>query len=609
MSTKIQLLDQKTIGQIAAGEVIERPASVVKEFLENSLDAGATQIIIRIESGGLNLIEIQDNGHGIPKSELELAITRHATSKIHSFEDIFETASFGFRGEALASVAEVSEFCLASKPIDSDESSQIKVSHGERIGVEAANLQSGTLVSVRDLFAQIPVRRKYMKSARYEASQVLAMVLPMALFNLDVDISLYSDKKLLLSSVGITDIEPLLLEYLDSKLSGKMIPVDDVVNGLRVKGWVSDPSIHFANRNKQFLAINQRFIKNALLQRAITQVYQDLIPPGRFASVVLSISVPSTDVDVNIHPRKMDVAFSDSQFLFSTLHRVLKPLFQRRPVPDHLVSASRPTFEINQDHQSNQIETPSFQNTAYQDRSINTNQASPSVESMINQRPKMQFHLSEIPSKETEPKEAPKPVNQSMDLQSLDLESVSFLQVFDAFLAVKYQDHFYLIDQHALHERILFEQFKNSDLNRSDIQPLLIPETVTLSAAETVLLTDLIPSLRDLGIQIDVSSNHIASITAIPVQLMRCKVSSWLELLLADCLDAGSAVSILQDIPALQMKACKAAIKAGQRLEESEVRALLQQYFQSPSNYTCPHGRPLALRYDRIELDKLFDRR
>jgi DNA mismatch repair protein MutL len=592
--TKIKALDTVTINKIAAGEVIDRPASIVKELIENSLDAGATFIKIHIEDGGKKLIQISDNGCGISKEDLPLAPLRHTTSKISSLEDLYNATSFGFRGEALASISHAANVKITSKEEPSP-AYQITVKEDYISTPEQTHATKGTTIRVCDLFEDIPVRRKFLKTNQTELSYITDYVLQFILLRPDIDFLLTSHNKEVLNSVGISSQKALLVNQFTKDLKNHLIKVDEVVGPLSVRGYITDPNLTFSNRQKQYFSVNNRLVNNPTLKKAVEQSYRDIIVPKRFPLLALSIELESETLDVNIHPQKTDVKFLNPGFVFDALKKGIRLALQKHQLSD-AASPSPYTYQPTIAQPSQALYTPpsSVQKTVMPSnevRSINTDRSwiYPDKPPTLPETTIAMTTLSEPQLNE-------------------NLVEGTYFQVCDTYIIIKGVDAIWMMDQHAVHERVLYEKFKEESAKDQTRQVLLISEVIELSPELFQIYEENEHVFSELNFITEAFGENQITIREIPNSF----TSVNLHYLIPDILEQlreepGSSHDIsFEKKERLQMKACKAAIKAGKKLHSEEVKALVTDFLRSPSNYTCPHGRPLYIQMNKSKLEKLF---
>ncbi len=592
---KIHRLDLITVTQIAAGEVIDRPASAVKELIENSLDAGATKITIAIQHGGKTLIRVTDNGGGIDPEDLPLAPLAHTTSKITTFDDIYSASTFGFRGEALASMAHVGVLEILSKTPDAG-AFQIIAVNDQVTAATPTSHPNGTSILVKGLFRSLPVRQKFLKSDSTEQSYIYETVQQFALVRPDVDFVLENEEKTLISTIGVSDIAVLVEQWAGRVVRGKLLLIDETIGGVRVQGVVTDPTVTFGSRQYQVTSVNGRLIKNPILLKAIQHCFADLVPQKRFSVAILQITVLTGDVDVNVHPQKMDVKFVKPASVFEAIQKVLRSAIQG----SHLAGFSVPN-PARADFGFGFAATLVPQRVGYvEELPLNRWTSMPErvPQAAVSAWTSTLSALAEIPKFAVATQERPP-------------ERYPYFHVFETYLVIHAPDGVWILDQHAVHERVLYEKFKADRVLDSDgaIQPLLISEVVSLTPAEFAVWEEMRPVFAEMGIETEAFGSLEIAIRSVP---MAFRTVNWAEFI-SNTLDSFRSGNpdltnpIAKD--AIQMKACKAAIKAGHRLKPEEVDALIDAFCTAPSNFTCPHGRPLFVKLDQVGLEKMFDRR
>ena len=593
---KIHALDSITIHKIAAGEVIDRPASIVKELIENSLDSGATRIIVEAHNGGKLYLKVTDNGCGISKEDLPLAPLPHTTSKLTSIEELSTLSSFGFRGEALASICHVADLTITSKT----QPDQAYVIHAHQNHISDPQLtahQDGTSIEVKDLFFNIPVRQKFLKSDATEISYIYDVVLQAALIIPEVEFVLSHNGKELINSTGLSTHVHRITKFFGKEFAPKLLPFDVVINTVRFQGVLGDPTLTFSNRSKQVLSVNKRLIKSALLQKAIQLGFKDLIPSDRFPLMILDISLDASLVDVNIHPQKQEVKFLETGRVFEAIPKVIHQCFNQHlsppppeksslPINNFAYISSPSTMGINPlgamtHHVSEPYTAPTYTYPTFQaaDFSPKTNTA------------------SALFSPET--------------FREVQAETFEYLQVYDTYLIVKTGQGTWILDQHAVHERVLYEKFKTqSRATHPPIQPLLISEVVDLTPDLFEIYKQEKEKLDNLGIETEEFGLQQVIIRGVPEVFTQTDMREWILSFLGQFKEGSlTPDKILLQKDDLQMMACKAAIKAGKKMSLAETKALIQDFLLSPSHYTCPHGRPLFIPLGKTELEKLFLRR
>jgi DNA mismatch repair protein MutL len=604
----IYQLPPSVVNQIAAGEVIERPASVVKELMENSLDAGATRVDVAVEQGGLELIRVSDNGRGIPAEEFPLAVASHATSKIRDANDLFRVGTLGFRGEALASIAAVSRLSLRSRAQDAATGAELEVVGGVASEVTPCGLPPGTTLEIANLFFNTPVRRKFLKSAQTEMGHISEAFTRLALAHPHLHFTLrHNDRLVHELPAGEEWLERIRRVY-GQELTDALLWVESTEGEIELAGYVAEPSQSRANARMQYLFLNGRFIRDRSLQHALAEAYRGLMLTGRQPITFLSLKMPPDVVDVNVHPTKLEVRFQDGGRIYSQLLGTLRTKFltsdltaRLQPVGAGAVPApSAPWEQAEFGGAGAAIETLRGNGHAaaelFAPWSAHDAASSAPLEITLLDRPNFA---------------APPP--HATPAPAWDRESqagVPAMQIHNRYLITENGDGLVVIDQHALHERILYEQLKRRILaGPLESQRLLVPEPVDLSAAEAALALEHAETLEQLGLEVQPFGGDTVLVLSQPVLLARHKVRDLLREVL-EKVQAGGRSPERRDLldELLHMMSCKAAVKAGDRLAAAEIQALLRQRHLVEDAHHCPHGRPTALFFTREELDRQFKR-
>ena len=613
-------LDSVTVNKIAAGEVVERPLSVVKELVENSLDAGASHIRVNLEKGGIDLIQVSDNGSGMPKEDLPLSVEPHATSKIKGFDDIYDIYSFGFRGEALASIAHIADVRIESKYKASKQAYSIMANPDTVSTPEPCALHEGTCICVEQLFSYVPVRKKQLKSPATETANTLRYVSQLAFWYPEVDFELVADGEMRFSSVGIKKRDQLCLKQFGLELKDFLIDIPKVpiaagLEGVFIEGMVTSPTKTFPNRQKQCFAVNGRPTNHAVFRVAINQVFGPLIPAGRHPLVYLNLILPAQDVDVNIHPRKLEVALHNQaliyKFLPGSLRAQLSSGFVQESdvsqvISNHNFVSSKPSLQADQFGLESCVDEPDSVKPFVTNKPERVLEDEYQVKHSFSARepflkPKLteKAFLSESLT-DTIPKAL-------FDPKQLGSEKAfSYLQVFNTYIVLSSPQGLWILDQHAVHEKILYETFCDV-LSQQKATQSVMSCVVDLNASQAQLLEEKIDQFKSLGLDFLSLPSYQVQITQIPVVLYGVDISTWLVTLLDELLDQPEKHIVLpKQKEALQMKACKAAIKAGKVLREPEVRQLISDFLKTPERFTCPHGRPLYQHFSKEKLERLF---
>lgn len=646
---RIRQLPTEVINQIAAGEVIERPASIVKELVENSLDALATSIEVDIERGGIDLVRVTDDGEGMSPEDLPLAVTSHATSKIGSSDDLFRIRTMGFRGEALASIASVSQFRIRSRTAAADMAHEMVATgreHNEEPRPTAG--APGTMVEIRDLFFNTPVRRKFLKTVSTEFGHICEQFTRIALANPRLRVVLRHNDREVFSLPATDRLLDRLVLFHGSELAEKLIWVESEMDGIHLWGYVGHPSLSKPSRKGQYLFVNGRWIQDRALQHALGEAYRGLQMVGRYPISYLFLEIPPELVDVNVHPTKSEVRFEDGSRLYRQLLSTIRTRFlsldfespARLPKPGDAPAEGRGEnlLEVDlgpEDKQRKiQAEFAAWATTALAnlpapaaDEEIIEGQWHP-VMPRATPVPGQAFQSSsdDVSHTNIEGSSDNPPLNTDGDhalpsdihrnpapaVKTSHLGSASnsrVMQVLDTYLVLETEKGLTLIDQHALHERIMYEHLRTRALSGAvEIQRLLAPEPIELTAKEAALLLANQEVLRQTGYVLEEFGRNTVLLAGYPAMLARADHHALLRDIADGLSESGppSRRDLLDRL--LHMMSCKAAIKAGQRLSDEEIQSLVAQRHLVDDAHHCPHGRPTALFLSRDQLDRQFGR-
>ena len=604
----IQPLSDQLISQIAAGEVVERPSAVVKELLENALDAGATTINIRLEQGGVKRIAITDNGRGIAPEQLPLALARHATSKINSLNELENVATLGFRGEALASIASVSQLTLTSRTADAQHAWEICGVQGsdQKNTVAPSSGSQGTTVDVQDLYFNTPARRKFLKTEQTEFGHCAEVVRRIALSRPDVAFSLTHNGKTV-DHWSVNDIAKRSAHILGSEFSGARLPLEESAGPLHLHGFIGLPTASKARGDAQYFYVNGRFVRDKLLTHAVRSAYQDVLHGDRYPSYVISLDLDPALVDVNVHPSKIEVRFRDSravhQFVFHAVSRALAQTsataFGAVPSPTPAPSGALPWLR---DAQQTTF-APQFQ------QQYGVAQTTANYGALFNTDTAVTDGSNNYSSGAS-----PLPVFNGAAAQTMSDEEFplgfALAQLHGIFILAQNTKGLALVDMHAAHERILYEQLKNAlDDNAMQVQPLLIPITFYADDVEVGTAEDSKETLQSLGFDIAVMSPTTLAIRAVPTLLRNADAQSLARDVLRDVREyGGSRVLVERRNELLGTLACHTAVRANRMLTVPEMNALLRQMEATERADQCNHGRPTWVQLGLSDLDKLFER-
>lgn len=602
---KIYVLDEATINKIAAGEVIEKPASIVKELIENSIDAGATAISIEIQEGGKAYINVSDNGCGILKEDMEHVFFRHATSKIRSSNDLQGILTLGFRGEAMASIAAVSEVELKTKAEEDASGSLVIIKGGKLIENTDIGYPTGTSVNVRNLFFNTPARLKFLKSDTSEQGAIVDIVEKLALSNTGISMKLTVNNKVVLHTPGNGDLLSVILCIYGKNIAKAMLPIEYSNDIISIEGYIGKPEVAKGNSTYMTFSINKRYIKSRMMAEAMKQAYKTLLMNNRYPFSVINIDIKSDMIDVNVHPTKQEIKFSDDRAIFNTLYIAIKNcLNNNRLIFESFVDASEPqeALPIGYENTSSEAITAFEKKNTYEPSKVQYDQLSfekkseaPGIEGF-----QKQFNYD----RKTEAPEIHDEIKQKQHTLSINIIG----QLFGTYVLGQQEDTFYLIDQHAAHERIMFEYIKEKYNTKSiSMQELLMPIVIELSPAEKLLYTENSLIFQNLGFEIEWFGENTLAIRAIPIIMGEPCTGEFFSNILDSLKESAASVASPLEKIVISM-ACKNAIKAGDSITPEETRELIERLMKTNQPYTCPHGRPTIITMSKYELEKKFKR-
>jgi DNA mismatch repair protein MutL len=607
----IQALPDQLISQIAAGEVIERPSAVVKELLENALDAGATSITVRLEQGGIKRIAITDNGRGIAPEQLPLALTRHATSKIASLSDLENVATLGFRGEALASIASVSQLTLTTRTADAPHAWEI--SGSQHATVTPASGAVGTTIDVQDLYFNTPARRKFLKTEQTEYGHCAEVVRRIALARPDVAFSLSHNGKTI-DHWNTGEFAKRSAHILGDEFAQARLPVDETAGPLHIHGFVGLPTASKARGDSQYFYVNGRFVRDKLLVHAVRAAYQDVLHGDRFPSYALALDLDPALVDVNVHPSKIEVRFRDSravhQFVFHAVSRALAQTsataFGATPIPQAAPSSTLPWVANKPEHVNTPLPFPTAR-PAFSGGSGVTQSLSDYGNFFRSDAPQNTTPQTSAAATPRAESHANSPAAAPLPTGEFPL-GFAVAQIHGIYVLAQNTKGLVIVDMHAAHERILYEQLKDAlDDNTMFVQPLLIPVTFYADAVEVGAAEEHQETLSALGFDIAVMSPTTLAVRAIPALLKNADAQSLARDVLRDVREfGGSRVLLERRNELLGTLACHTAVRANRTLTIPEMNALLRQMETTERSDQCNHGRPTWTQLAISDLDKLF---
>ncbi|MDD2480966.1 MAG: DNA mismatch repair endonuclease MutL [Lutispora sp.] len=580
---KIILLDEDTINKIAAGEVVDRPASVVKELVENSIDAEATSITIEVKEGGKSLISISDNGLGIMKDDLPHVFERHATSKIKDIDDLIKIRTLGFRGEAMSSIAAVADIELESQSGNDILGSNLLIKAGKIIENKDISSSIGTSIKVKNLFYNTPARLKFLKSDRTELNYISDTVEKIAFSNTHVAIKYIVDDKVIFHTPGNGDLLSVIQCIFGIKAAKMMLPVTYSNELLSIDGYIAKPEFSKGNSTYIIFSINNRMVRNNMLKEAVKTAYKSLLMNNRFPVAILNISIEPDKIDVNVHPTKAEVKFSDNKSIFNLIYYSLTQVLTSNETPYTESFKDKNSFGVKEIHNLNDVK-------------YDTMNMLPAIEKALG--------VTEIFSKNA---------NDGMLINKTEKRYVSSSgliigQIFNTYIIYQKDDTFMMIDQHAAHERIIYEELMiRSKQKNIDQQPLLMPIIIELTPKEKNLVEAGIDILNQLGFDIEFFGENSLAVRQVPIILGQPCSGAMISELLDTINEYRKDFSAIYGKTIIQM-ACKSAIKAGESLTNKEIEELITKLFNTEQPYTCPHGRPTVITLGKNEIEKKFKR-
>ncbi|MBC7765356.1 MAG: DNA mismatch repair endonuclease MutL [Hyphomonadaceae bacterium] len=612
----ICLLDMKIANMIAAGEVVERPASVIKELIENSLDAGATHITVEIKNGGISLMRVTDDGCGIPPIEASLAFERHATSKIATASDLEQIASLGFRGEALSSIAAVSHVELFTKTADSECGAHVILEGGKTLKNEGVGCPNGTTIVVKNLFYNTPARMKFLKKDATEAGVVADVVGKLMLGNPHVSFRFLNNGKEMYFSNGDGALLNGLVNVWGSAFRHAMLPIDSKQDGIHVTGLTGKTDAARANRTFQNIYINGRIVRSRTISMAVEEAYRNMLTVGRFPAFVLQLAINPMLVDVNVHPTKMEVKFSEERKVYQAVFWAIKSAMQIvQVIPE--MTVKRPTFlqAVAEGTWVQQAFKQSYQAPAPQVAPKPTiNYAVQEVQAHyeVPPQPPLQYIVEEViqPIKDVV-QETQTPYGPTVEIldetQAPPYRIVG--QVFETYVIIERAGEMLLIDQHAGHERLIYEKLVKSYQTRAIVsQLMLVPVVVDLSAEEFGVVQDNLQVFSQMGFELEEFGNHSIIVRQTPIPLQEEALKTLVCELVSAFMANSQALTTQTELAMLYTIACKAAVKANRQLHGTEMAQLVQDLFAMPNINTCPHGRPIMLSLTKYQIEKEFKR-
>ena len=615
---KIRLLDESTIKMIAAGEIIERPASVVKELVENSLDAKASNITVEIANGGKDYIRVTDDGEGLLEDDLNIAFKRHSTSKIYNADDLYNILSFGFRGEALASISTVAKVEVLTKTQDSISGIQAFVEEGKIIDKKPIGCPKGTTMIVRDLFYNVPVRKKFLKSDKTEANHIDDILYRLALGNSHISFKYVKDNKIIFKTRK-NDIASNIYTLLGKEFHDNLFKIEYTCENFKIYGYISNNTFYRGNRKHQYLYINKRYVNNKDISNLIEEKYKSLIPVNRFPVFIIFIDIKPSLIDVNIHPTKQEVKFINHQEILEALDSAITRILNKN------LYIQKVTFN-HEENKKSQEPLPLLYEESFIDKNVKKTNLYDKQYSDKNNVIKEEVFLDRADiydSKSVKVKEKKDEISHIVYEKDSNIDvdknkkKIDFLQdvkiigvLFSTYILMEdsKSNKLLIMDQHAAHERVMYEKYKAEYTGENiAIQTLLTPEILELTSTEMDLVLDNIDTFQKLGFIVEEFGQNSIIIRGVPILFGKPQLkSSFLELI--DSLKNNVNSSYEVKIDKIMKIACTKAIKSGDKISEIEIESLIEQLKNTKNPYTCPHGRPTIIEISKKDIEKEFKR-
>ena len=634
--SSIHVLDDSTINKIAAGEVVERPASVVKELVENSIDAGATKIEVEILAGGTSFLRVTDNGKGMTEEDARLAILRHATSKIRAADDLQTIGTLGFRGEALPTIASVSRFSMKTRPQDADLGTEVAITGGKTPDIHATGTSLGTTIKVEDLFFNTPARKKFLKTNHTEAAHISDFITKLALSHPEIAFRFLSNNKMALVTPGSGNLYDAIRAIYGKTVAESLLTLafENPTEGVKISGFITKPSMLKSTRGWQTFLVNGRLIENRAIAKAIDNAYKSMVPKSGYPMVVLNLTVPPRTVDVNVHPQKSEMKFEDESMIFKAVYkatldavrpaaglglgnvaaRVESPaVHAAQPMQEamHFVPASAPSY------------TP--HPATYQPRTMYeavhhaggyVPQGTGSVSFAAAQREIAASRTTAYPvSADTTQNVAESRYGAAQNDAAIADENAQLTegailpigQVDLTYIIAQDAKNLYIVDQHAAHERILFDKF-SAQAEGIPSQPLLVHQMMTFGTDDAALIEANQELFHHLGFHLEAAGPQDYRLTEVPADVPTSEAEDIIREILTNLHDMHAASAAELRKSALATTACRAAIKAGEELSLAQMQIILDELSRTPQPFTCPHGRPTILKFSTDDMAKMFKR-
>ncbi len=629
----IVLLDDYTINKIAAGEVVDRPASIVKELVENSIDAGATQISIEIKNGGIKYIKIVDNGSGIRKDDVQIAFERHATSKIRKESDILNITSMGFRGEALASVAGIAKATIMTRHKDEEVGSKYIIEGGNELQFEDVGLNQGTTIIVENVFYNVPARYKFLKKDYTEAGYIEDIVTRLALIHPEISFKYINNSKQIISTPGDSKIETAVYSIFGRETMQNLIPVNYEYEGRKVTGVIGNPNLARNTRQNEFTYINSRFVKDKMMSKALEDAFEQSLSIGKFPFAILNVQINPAEVDVNVHPAKLEVKFQDEGVIYSTIYHGVKNAVKSY---EESISPFRNKEVIYNNSKVDSVDNKSEKIVPAWTSTINETKQISNIQDIYriakkddNEEETNQYYSYNVPqniainvNEENDNGYITNIQNTILETNILDhQEKIAEVEkakigykfvgnVFSTYIIIEINDRIYIIDQHAAHERLLYERIKDNYYSKSrETQMLLVPTLVELKNSEKELVENNKEMFENAGYIIEDFGDNGIKIAGVPNVGYDLDYKEMFLDGIDELMGATKTTKEEKEKRFLATLACKAAVKGNMKITSEEQIALLDEMMKLDNPFTCPHGRPTAYEISKYDIEKKFLRK
>lgn len=640
----IVLLDEQTINKIAAGEVVDRPASIVKELVENSIDAQATSITVEIRKGGISSIKIIDNGTGFKSDDVEMAFERHATSKIRKEEDLARITSMGFRGEALASVAAISKVLLVTKNINESVGTRVRVEGGNILSKEEYATVTGTRIEISDVFYNVPARYKFLKKDYTEAGYIEDVITRIALSNPQISFRYINNGKTIIQTSGTGNLRDTIYDIFGREIYDAVLPIDYEINDMKVIGMIGMPSISRSTRMHQFTFINNRYIKDKTISTAIDRACEQKFAINKHPFVVCNIFMNPATIDVNVHPAKLEVKFADESKVFDVVYHAIRSALEknnRETSPFTIVREEKQNEQIEQiskdlinngviPKEEKRFDFNSIPKTIkpVEPKPVNSNDLIASLNEKIGNIKEEVFEEPIVEEKEEVPEESVEEKVEETIVETPKFEVESYEEtniipevkeellykfignVFDTYIIIQIKDKMYIIDQHAAHERLLYEQIKDAYYSKDrQTQLLLIPVLVDLSTKEMDIVRNNMEMFEKSGFMLEEFGDTTIKISGVPNIGYDIEYKSMFKDIIEELLGANKTEKSEKEFRFLATLACKAAVKGRMKLDRQEQINLIDEMVKLDNPFTCPHGRPTAYEISKYDIERRFLRK